>query len=347
MSSNDDNVSITTQTLGIGDATFIASDLGEPSFGTLDPVLTAIGSALSRGAAGGASMPTSGPFSTIYSFGDSLSDAGNISVATLGTIPVSPPYSDGRFTNGQVWVQDLAQDLGLNPLQPSLSGGTDFAFGGAQTGTTAVHTANPTDLPGQYAQFLSQDPNPSSNALYTVWIGSNDVLSILSQAGQTPANAASEISAAVSNEVSFIAALQAHGAKDVMVANVPDIGKTPDLMAEGAGASAAGSVLAQQYDGELSTALASLAATGGLKVDLIDTYGLLDGVIANPTAYGFTNATSPAWTGNFSSSSSGTLTATTAAAQNQHVFWDDLHPTAAAHALLAQYAASTIGTAFG
>ena len=120
-------------------------------------------------------MPPGG-FSAVYAFGDSLSDAGNISLGSLGQIPVSPIYSDGRFTNGNVWVQDLAQDLGLPPVKPSLPGGTDYAYGGAETGATAVHAANPTDLASQLGQFVANVPNPSPNALYTVWAGSNDVL---------------------------------------------------------------------------------------------------------------------------------------------------------------------------
>jgi hypothetical protein len=69
----------------------------------------------------------SGGSSAVYAFGDSLSDAGNISLATLGNLPVGGIYSGGRFSNGNVWVQDLAQNLGLPAVKPSLAGGTDYA----------------------------------------------------------------------------------------------------------------------------------------------------------------------------------------------------------------------------
>ncbi len=342
-----DNVAVTPQLLGLKDAGFIDTSLPEPSVGTLDSALAAIGSALSHVAPPEGTTTSLGPFPAIYSFGGSLSDAGNVSIATLGFIPVSPPYSDGRFTNGQVWVQDLAQYVGLSPLKPSLAGGTDFAFGGAETGTVGTHIAIPADLPGQFAQFLIQDPSPSPNALYAVATGNNDILSILGESGQTPARAYAEIATAVSNEVSFLAALGAHGAKDFMVLNVPDLGKTPYMTARGPAASGAASLLSAVYDADLSTALGGLTAAGAFKVDLIDTFGLLDGVIANPAPFGFTNVTSPVWTGNLTSASSGTLNATTPAAQNQYLFWDDLHPTAQGHALLAQYAALTIGSTLG
>lgn len=33
-------------------------------------------------------------------FGDSLSDTGNVLIASYGAFPPSPPYSGGRFTDG-------------------------------------------------------------------------------------------------------------------------------------------------------------------------------------------------------------------------------------------------------
>ncbi|HEY8290750.1 MAG TPA: SGNH/GDSL hydrolase family protein [Acetobacteraceae bacterium] len=281
-----------------------------------------------------------GGFSAVYAFGDSLSDAGNASIATAGLVPVSPPYSDGHFTNGNVWVQDLSQDLGLPPVKASLAGGTDYAYGGAETGTTPVHTANPTDLPSQLGQFVASQPHPDPNALYTVWAGSNDVLDIANNTTLTPAQQAADVEAAVNNEAGFIAGLAAHGAKNVVVMNVPDLGKTPYEMAR-PDVDANASALSARFNSELATAMQTLAASGALKVDLIDTYAVLDGVVANPAAYGFTNVTQPLWTGNLTSASSGTLQAA-GAAQNGYLFFDPLHPTAQAHALLASGVAQSL-----
>ncbi len=44
------------------------------------------------------------------------------------------------------------------------------------------------------------------------------------------------------------------------------------------------------------------------------------------------------WTGNYTSSSSGTLAATTPAAQDQYLFWDSLHPTETGHQAIADAA---------
>jgi hypothetical protein len=58
-------------------------------------------------------------YSAIYAFGDSLSDAGNVSITTSAagaTKPASPPYykeqygpiTGNVFSNGPTWVQDLS-----------------------------------------------------------------------------------------------------------------------------------------------------------------------------------------------------------------------------------------------
>src|SRR5271170_5974004 len=77
-----------------------------------------------------------GIIDSIYAFGDSLSDAGNVFIGSGGTIP-GFPYFDGQFSNGPVWLETLAAGLGLAPLTPSLAGGTDYAYGAAETGNAA------------------------------------------------------------------------------------------------------------------------------------------------------------------------------------------------------------------
>lgn len=274
------------------------------------------------------------PYSAMYVFGDSLSDTGNVSLATAGLLPVSPPYADRSFSNGPVWAQDVAQSIGLPALQPSLAGGTDFAYGGALTGQTPVHTLNPTDLTSQYSQFLAQAPSPQSGALYAMWIGSNDVLDIANDTSLTSAQQQQSVVDAVSNEASVISGLAAHGAQNFLVLDVPDLGKTPYETARGTAVAQSASSLSTLYDTDLAAALKPLEASGALKIDLVDTYSVLDGVIANPSAYGFTNVTDPIWSGNLTSTSSGSLAAT-GSSQSQYLFFDSLHPSAQAHAVLA------------
>src|ERR1700729_4664744 len=152
-------------------------------------------------AMGGFSLSArAGTIDAIYAFGDSLSDVGNIYAATSGAQP-GAPYVNGQFSNGPVWIQDLAVGLGLAPLTPSLLGGTDYAYGAGETGPTSFNTSLPaTDLTGatgQVAQFLAATPTVDANGLYTIWIGSNDLSDIL--AGAPPSQYAADIAAAVAN----------------------------------------------------------------------------------------------------------------------------------------------------
>ena len=73
-----------------------------------------------------------GMITGIISFGDSLSDVGNTYLAA--GIPQSPPYYQGHYSNGPIWLEYLASKLGVAAPAPSLAGGLDNAWGGAQTG---------------------------------------------------------------------------------------------------------------------------------------------------------------------------------------------------------------------
>ena len=283
--------------------------------------------------AAGTSALYADSFSTIYSFGDSLSDAGNIYTLSGGTIP-SAPYVDGHFTNGNVWVQDLSASLGLGPVKASLQGGNDYAYGSATSGTIAgVHTADSFDLTGasgQLAQFSLAHALADPNALYTIWIGSNDLADILATFPST-ATATAEAGAVVANVDSAIDTLAGKGAKNFLIVTAPDLGLIPGTIAEGPAAQLAASALSAGFDQALAN---SLPYTTAPKVSVLNTYSLLDGVIADAAAYGFTNVTSPCVTGANSLYQGGTACASTLAAQDQYLFWDKMHPTAAGHALL-------------
>jgi len=278
-----------------------------------------------------------GGYSRIYAFGDSLSDAGNDYIVSLGILPTGFIYSDGRFSNGPVWVQDLAKDLGLPAVTPSLAGGTDFAYGGAETGSETLHSVSPLDLPSQLAQFLVEDPHPSANALYTLSIGANDVIDAIGDYAKSAATATADVVAAVKNEVQFIGGLAADGARDFVVLNVPDLGKTP----EEKGDAAVATKLSALYDQDLSAALQALSVADHLSVHLLNAFGLIDAAVADPAAYGLKNVTTPVWTGNYENPFSGVLHAT-GAAQNSYLFFDSLHPTETGHAAIANLAVAAL-----
>lgn len=287
-----------------------------------------------------------GPFSAIYAFGDSLSDAGNAYIATGGTIPPAPPYAPvngyGVFSNGPVWVQDLAADLDLGPLLPSLAGGTDFAVGGAQSGAFGAYKGSPGDLlpaPGnpaatsQLGAFTTAVPHPAANALYTLSIGSNDVMTILAHDSAHPLRAVSDAIGAIRNIATFIGDLAARGARDFAVMNVPDLGKAPALRAQGPATAAKASVFAGAFDVALEGTLAGLARSDDLNLRLVDSYALVDEAVADPARFGLTDVKDACLPPGSS---------TPCATPDQYLFWDDLHPTETGHLALAALALDPI-----
>ena len=146
--------------------------------------------------------------------------------ATLGTVPVDVVYSGGRFSNGNVWVQDLAQNLGLAHQNPAWRVERISPMAGRRRGRPrSMPPIRPTCRRQAWAVRRCV-PSPSPTALYTVWAGSNDVLDIANST-QTPAQQQASVQQAVNNEVGFIAGLISHGAKDLVVMSVPDLGETP------------------------------------------------------------------------------------------------------------------------
>jgi phospholipase/lecithinase/hemolysin len=292
-------------------------------------------------AAGLAAPALASPFTGLYVFGDSLSDTGNAYIATGKAEPVSPPYSKGRFSNGPLWVQDLSNSLGLGAVTPSLAGGNDYAVGGAETGATPVHAGSPADLTSQFTAYQATVLAPHPNALYTLWIGSNDVGSILTAPGT---NVAADIAAAMGNIATVVNGLAKDGMKTLLALNVPDLGKTPRAIAAGAAAQVAASEVSAAFDQALSAELGHLAQADGFSLGLLDTYSAVDHIVAQPSAYGFSDVTTPCWTGNYTDPASGTLCSSDPAVQDQHLFWDGIHPTGAGHAVIADAALSALPT---
>jgi phospholipase/lecithinase/hemolysin len=288
----------------------------------------------------------------IYAFGDSLSDVGNIYLATGGVLPASP-YVGGQFSNGNVWVQDLASGLGLPALTPSLAGGTNYAYGDAETGVTSFNTSvAQTDLlgsTGQIAQFSLTHPAADPNSLYTIWIGSNDLVGILGS-GATPVQAATDLAIVAGNIDTAINLLAASGAKDFLLLTVPNLAVTPEIEALGPAAEAGAAALSEQFDSTLVNgagsipSLSTLAATDSINISTLDTYSLIDNIVGDPSAYGFTNVSSPCYTGTYEGFADVIDPGTVCANPNQYLFWDSLHPTAMADTLVADAALDTVNS---
>src|SRR4051794_11452037 len=159
-----------------------------------------------------------GAYSQVIVFGDSLSDTGNVNNQTFGISPGSA-YYQGRFSNGPVWVEDLATSLGLTAPTNSRGGGKDYAYGGAHTGGGSITYSIFFTFPNvgtQISGYLAGN-TPNANQLFVVWGGGNDFFD-----GQTnPA-------VVVNNVASHVTALANAGARNILVPNLPLLGEVPD-----------------------------------------------------------------------------------------------------------------------
>ena len=177
-----------------------------------------------------AAMPAaSGPYTDLYVFGDSLVDAGNISVLTGGAVPSAAlGYFNGRFTNGPDYTDLLSRALFYNFTTASLAGGDNFAFGGARVANNSVFSGASfdtiPDLGAQVASYLARSGGVADpNALYAITATGNDIFAI--QAGRI--NGMSEadyIELVTDTFAANIIALDAAGARNILVTGVPNLG---------------------------------------------------------------------------------------------------------------------------
>ncbi|WP_161604566.1 SGNH/GDSL hydrolase family protein [Roseiconus nitratireducens] len=251
-------------------------------------------------------------FSQIYVLGDSLSDQGQLFAATAGTFPPDPPYDQGRFSNGPVWVEQAAPGLGLATTLAN-----NFAVAGAASGTENFNESLlGTDLPGVAdeldAYLDAYGPTADPQALYVIWAGTNDFFLPFSDPAPVIANA-------ITNIVSHVGNLQARGAQHVLVMNMPDLGSTPYGLSD--------PVLSGQLSAISQAFNANLAATldsSGLAITPIDVYGRLEEITDDPDAFGLTNVTEASFDG-----TQVVLDPSTS------LFWDSVHPTQRGHELIA------------
>jgi phospholipase/lecithinase/hemolysin len=240
-------------------------------------------------------------YSSLIVYGDSLSDNGNLYGATGN--PASPPYYNGRFSNGPVAVEQLAGLLG-SPLYDFAWGGATSGIGNYGDGGTQT-TSGAFGLPGMIPELIGSGPVLSTlnvpNSLFIVWGGANDFLT-----SGTPLQAAEDIDFIVSS-------LQSDGATHILVPGIPDLGLTPDYYGDAA---------ATAYSEEFNLLLQASLPTGATYVD---TFNLMHQIESNPAAYGLTDVTDPCLNG-----------ASVCSNPNQYLFWDGFHPTTAADSILAE-----------
>jgi phospholipase/lecithinase/hemolysin len=267
-------------------------------------------------------------YSQIVAFGDSLSDNGNVFAATKGAlgfgIPTAP-YWNGRFSNGPVAMEVMAQTLGLTLV--------DHAYGGALTGTT--NRAGVPGLPGiqnEVDQFVSSlataGKTADASALYFLWGGGNDFFSATDKLAA--------VAPAIANLTGQVGQLYGVGARDFFVPLLPDLANTAAAIEAGPEAQAQAHALSVLFNTNLSTALQNLQGSlAGATIRVFDPNPSLTAARDVILAAGGTAG--PCWTGTYLGSG-GSLCAN----PELHVLWDGVHPSAALHLAMGQAMAAAV-----
>jgi len=251
-------------------------------------------------------------FTALYSFGDSLTDTGR-------NPPSGAGYYQGRYSNGPLWVEYLSAMLGI-PFNT--------------TNNLAVSGSTTSGLSAQIAGMPA--PADPGSALFAVWSGANDFL-------QSPGNGENDaawsvtISNAVMNITNAVATLYANGAREVIIANLPNLGQLPILSTTGAFTNYIDTKV-QLFNNTLGTAVTNLMqGYAGLRIYFLDANRETASVYNSPPTIGFTVVSIGAL------QDSNLVDKSFNGPGENYLFWDPVHPTTKMHARIGALAYSLVG----
>jgi outer membrane lipase/esterase len=265
-------------------------------------------------------------FSSLVSFGDSLSDVGTYAVGSVISLG-----GGGKFTinspRARVWVEDIADELdlpapcayetGLNGISAPLdfnvpvtvhAGCTAYGQGGARV-TNPVGPGNAA-LGGDNVvsgwltvPIVAQVDNHlqavggrfRGDELVLVLAGANDAiihLSLVGAGAETPQQGvAAMVEAATELAGDVRQLILGNGAKYVVAVNLPDLSLTPRIVGANAAAPGIQALANAMVTAFNATLQGELAGSGVL---LVDAYSASRDQIANPYKYELINVTTPA-----------------------------------------------------
>ncbi|MDB4542766.1 SGNH/GDSL hydrolase family protein [bacterium] len=261
-------------------------------------------------------------------FGDSLSDTGNVWIATGGFPP--PPYFQGSagagpdFTGGQwsspegpSWPTLFASRFNqtATPSLVPVSYANNFAWGGARTGVSNSEDPTPW-LDQQVAQYLTpflvSGTSPTAETLVSIMIGGNDVANNLGDQAALQAGITS-----ITNQMTN---LYNQGVRQFLITNVPDIGDTPEFQDRGSDIATFATFWTIQWNAALAAALGELELPGAV-INFFDFYSF---------------SKDPELLTLFENTTDACLTATMLCSDPaSYFYWDSFHPSSTSHRLLA------------
>lgn len=189
------------------------------------------------------------PIHRLFIFGDSLSDVGNLQAHTLSILPSAKSYFIGRFSDGNIWIDDLATAFGTTVNDHQFI--NDYAV----AGSTAFPYVNEFSifhlgyylvgsLGNQLYDFSRTYQKFKPTDLIIVWIGANDLLwagdmffcAKLTRAcidDQIQRDAQKKIvQMAVESVKNQVQKMESYGAQHIIVIGLPDFSITPRYVFE-------------------------------------------------------------------------------------------------------------------
>ena len=279
----------------------------------------------------------------IVVFGDSLSDSGNGFALTkenatppdygMGPFLIpDAPYARGghHLSNGPTWIEQMARPLGMAAsVQPAFRSASptamNFAVGTARARAFGIAPS----LAVQVATFLQKTGGIApAGSLYVIQIGGMDVRDALN--APNPLAALAILNEAATSIATAVTALQAAGARQFLIWNVPNVALTPTVQLLDAlqpGTAAAAALATNIFNASLAAALAPLPMVLGITIVPMDANALFTAIVTNPAAFGLDNVADACVTPGdppFVCSD-----------PDRYLFWDGTHPTSAAHAIVA------------
>ena len=275
-----------------------------------------------------ASAASAQTYNRLVVFGDSLSDNGNLYAATGGGTPTSPPYFEGRFSNGPVFTELLGFDAGRYTAGAPVTGSVNYAFGGARTDSAA----NPPGMRNQLLAYTGAGGTFGANDLVSILGGANNIFQAVPGAAVSPnpTGVIGPVATAAAADIDFIVdSVATAGAGTILVGNLPNLAITPQFN-QGPGAPAAplANYAGTTFNGALlNNLLATAADQPNTNIIMMDLFKIGTTLAADPARFGLTNATDSCFNG-----------VTVCANPDSYLYWDGVHPTAAGHRLIARLA---------
>ncbi|WP_080429960.1 SGNH/GDSL hydrolase family protein [Burkholderia ubonensis] len=263
-------------------------------------------------------------YERIVSFGDSLSDNQNFLNITEWYAPNTKTWSLGRFSNGKVWTEYLADEGFHIPLY-------NWAVGYSGTDPTKRNLIK--GLGDQVDSFLESILINSSEyridrSLFTVFTGANDIMTFNVPPSQI-----------VSRQKVAISKLLDRGAKNILVMNIPDVSKAPRYKGQSNAAELMEKV--NQVNSGLVTMIDELRAAhadGQVRIILFDTHAAFSRIINNPGDYHISNTSDSCVDYSQKGLKIDYISSfPTCGNPDEYVFWDTVHPTSIIHKLLAAH----------